>query len=450
MKYVFAAVFAGLLLLSVVAWKIQPAPGAEGKIPLVWVSDDNPVRRGQIALFNKLFPEYDLRLDPTPSGMEKVIVQCLAGVGPDLFDCYDGYQLAAYVRSGIAWDVTESLHRAGIDPARDVWKAAQPIFIQRGRVYGHATNVAVNALFFHKDIFDQAGVPYPHGTMTWEEFLPLARRMTVRDSRGRAQRFGLMLDWDNNWPQFVFQWGGRFYTPDGTRCILDSPQAIAGIQFLHDLIYKHHVMPTPVEEASIATQGGWGSGALTFFGGKKGAMALGGRWWLCSLREYPGLKLGAVACPDGPARVYRGYGRATLINSKSPRRQHALRFLQYLASKPYNDLINHQADALAPVVRYNYTPEYLHDPAYPQEDFNAVWRDVLQRGIPDEVSPFINGQRAARIMKKQLDLVKNDQKPVAEALRTAAREINAEIPKALARDPELRARYDELTRGRRP
>lgn len=449
MKLVFGGVFLGLILLSVVAWKIQPEPGAEGKIPLVWVSDDNPARREQIRLFNRLHPQYELRLDPTNTGMEKVIVQSLAGVGPDLFDCYDGFQLSAYVKSGIAWDVTEPLKQAGIDVYKDVWPAVHPNIIHEGRVYGFPTNAAVNAVWFNKDIFDRYHLPYPQGPWTWEEFIPLAQRLTVRDEKGRIEHFGFFCDWWN-WQQFVLQWGGRLYTEDGTRCIVDSPEAIAGVQFLQDLIYKYHVMPSPVEEAAMATQGGWGTGTITFFGAGKGAMALGGRWWLCSLRSYQGLRLGAVECPHGPYRVFRGYGRATLINSKSPRRQHALEFLKYEAAKPYNDLINQQADALAPVIRFCFTPEYLHDPAFPQEDFNAVWRDVMKFGVPDQISPFINGQRASRILNRQLDLVKNNQKTARAALETAAREINAEIQKTLERDPPLRLRYERLTSGGKP
>jgi multiple sugar transport system substrate-binding protein len=449
MKRVFGGVFLGLILLSVVAWKIQPDLGQEGKIPLVWVSDDNPARREQIRLFNRLYPQYDLRLDPTNTGMEKVIVQSLAGVGPDLFDCYDGFQLSAYVKSGIAWDVTEPLQGAGIDVHKDLWPAVHPNILHEGRVYGFPTNAAVNAVWFNKDIFDKYHLPYPKGPWTWEEFIPLAQRLTVRDEKGRIEHFGFLCDWWN-WPQFVLQWGGKLYTDDGTRCIVDSPEAVAGVQFLQDLIYKYHVMPSPVEEAAMATQGGWGTGTITFFGAGKGAMALGGRWWLCSLRDYRGLRLGAVECPHGPYRVFRGYGRATLINSKSPRRWQALDFLKYEASKPYNDLINHQADALAPVIRFCFTPEYLHDPAFPQEDFNAVWRDVMKFGVPDQISPFINGQRASRILNKQLDLVKNNQKTAQAALETAAREINAEIQKTLEQDPQLRLRYEQLTSGRKP
>ena len=70
----------------------------------------------------------------------------------------------------------------------------------------------------------------------------------------------------------------HLYTEDGTRCVVDSPQVLAGVQFMHDLIYRYRVMPGPVEEAAMATQGGWGSGTITLFGGAKAAMALGGRW----------------------------------------------------------------------------------------------------------------------------------------------------------------------------
>jgi hypothetical protein len=52
-----------------------------------------PFRRAQIAPFNAQYPELNLVLDPNNYEMQKVIVQSLAGVGPDLFDCYNGFQL---------------------------------------------------------------------------------------------------------------------------------------------------------------------------------------------------------------------------------------------------------------------------------------------------------------------------------------------------------------------
>ena len=105
---------------------------------------------------------------------------------------------------------------------------------------------------------------------------------------------------------------------------------------------------------------------------------------------------------------------------------------------------------LAPVIRFAYTPGYLRDPDYPNEDFNAVWRDVMRYALADQTSPFINGQRATRILDKQLDLVKNGQKTAAAALTSAARQINDEIRQAVEADPSLRQRYaSALRRARR-
>ena len=41
-------------------------------------------------------------------------------MGPDLFDNYDPSQLDSYVRSGVAWDLTEELRKRNLDPARVV------------------------------------------------------------------------------------------------------------------------------------------------------------------------------------------------------------------------------------------------------------------------------------------------------------------------------------------
>ena len=451
MKHLFVILFVALVGLSAVAWAIQPRADRGGRTPLVWMSDDNPARREQIALFNRANPAYALDLDVNTAGMEKMIVQSIAEVGPDLFDCYNGFQLSTYVRSGIAWDVTDELAEAGIDLRRDVWPATHPIILYEGRAYGFPTNVGANAIWFNKEIFDRLGIPYPKkGPWEWErDFVPLAQKLTVRDAAGRIVHFGYLQDsW--NWQQFLIQWGGRLYTDDGTRCIVDSPEGCAAMQFMQDLIYKHHVMPSPAEEAALATQGGWGSGSITFFGGGKGAMALGGRWWLCTLRNYKCLRLGAVESPHGPRRVFWGYGRATLVNRNSPRRQDALAFLRYMAAKGYNDLVNHQADAIAPVIRYCQTQEYLHDPEYPEEDFNDVWRDIMAYAVPEQVSPFVNGNVATRIFTKQVDLLLAGQKTGAEAMRAAAAAVNAEIRKEVQRDPALRQRYERLAGGVAP
>ncbi len=383
--------------------------------------------------------------------MEKIIVQSLAGVGPDCFDCYTPVQAVAYVRSGIAWDITDELAKMGIDVRKETWAAVHPDCILDGRVYGFPVNAAVNAIWYHKDLLAAAGVTLPKGAWTWKQMVPLAEKLTNRDADGHVTQWGLFVDWDSNYKQFILQWGGHLYTKGGTQSTIDSPECIAAVQFMHDLIYRYKVSPRPGDEEAMSTAGGWGSAAgssMTFFGAKKGAMALGGRWWLCRLREkdFSNLQLGAVESPYGKIHKFLGYGKATMINRNSPHRYDALKFLAYLHSEPYNKLINHEADGVCPVKKYVQGDDFLHDPDYPKEDFNEVWRDAMEVAVPEESSPFINGSVADRHIKKQLDLIRSNSKPVAAALHDAAAIINETIAENIKRSPELRERYEKLTK----
>ncbi|MGI8905966.1 MAG: extracellular solute-binding protein [Candidatus Sumerlaeaceae bacterium] len=443
MKSLFSIGLAVLTALSVLAWAMKPRAPKDGRTHMIWMADDAPARREQLALFHRQNPDCAISLDPsTPDMASKVVIQCLAGVGPDILCAFDGFQVLGYVRSGIAWDVTDQLAALGIDMKQDVWPAAECTFRVGDRVFGFPCNAAADAVWFNKDILDKLGVQYPTGPWTWEQFVPFAQRLVQRDAQGKIVCYALAFDWIQQWRLFVIQWGGHFYSADGTRCVTDSPEVIAATQFMHDLVYKYHVTPNPNEELAIATQGGWGAGIMTLFGESKSAMAVGGRWWLVRLREIKGLRLGAVECPHAKRRVFYGYGKSIIINKSSPRREQALRFMQYMASKEYNQLINHQADAVGPVKKYSYTDDFLHDPDYPDEDFNTVWREVMNHTEQEAVSPFIDAVQAYGWLNKQIDLVKINQKSAADAMRQLAAQINAQIQENIANNPDLKREYD--------
>lgn len=449
MKRPFIGILIGLAILSGVAWWLKPRAMQDGKTILTWCSDDNPARRDQVALFNRLHPQYTLRLDPGNSTLEKVIVQSKAGVGPDLFDSYAVFQSSAFIRAGIAWDVTDRLKEAGIDVTNDVWRTMHPYLMYDGRTYGFPRNVAADAVFCNRDLFERNGVPFPKERLGPEEFLALAKRLTVRDADGRIKHFGFMFStWQ--WQFFMHQWGGRLYSADGTRCEADCPETVAAMQYMRDLIWKHNVSPTPDQESSMATSGGWGSGAMTWFGGGRTAMALGGRWWRCLLRnktQYPDLRYGVVEAQFGPYRKYMGYGGGVMINRFSPRREQALEFLKYMAGREYNELINHQADGIGPVKRYADTELFLHDPDYPDEQDNQVWREVTACAEPQQTSLFINGAVTERIMSEQIDLLRNNHKSAEDAMKSAAAQINAEIGRNLQKSEALKEKYDRIRAG---
>jgi len=128
----------------------------------------------------------------------------------------------------------------------------------------------------------------------------------------------------------------------------------------------------------------------------------------------------------------------------SPRREQALDFMIYMTGQPYNELINHQADAMGPMKKFTETDLFLQDPAFPDEDYNQVWRDVMAHSEPRETSEFINGTVADRIVGEQLDLVRNNQKTAEAAMKTAAQQINSHIEKNVRKFKTMKTRYDAL------
>jgi multiple sugar transport system substrate-binding protein len=447
MKATLVAALLGLILLSWAAWRTQPPAPPPGVTPIVWVSDANPVRQEQMDLFNKTHRNLRLELDSNTSGSEKVIVQAIGGVGPDVFDCYTSVDFDAYRRAGIAWDVTDELAARGIDVKTDVWPVAFPSLLdENGRVYGVPCNVGHTGIWFNKDMFDEARVSYPKGSWTTKEFLSVAQRLTKRNAQGRVTQYGLLMDpW--SWRALMPAFKATIYSPDGTRCVMDAPQNVELITFFRDLMHKYKVAPTPIEESSMAAAGGWATGPMTLFGARRGAMALGGRWWLATLRARTDLKLGAVEPPYRYARAWAGNGRIAVINQRSPRKKQALEFLVFLASREYNQLLNDQADGLAAFKKFCQGPRFETNPDYPNEDYNEVWKEVTARAVAEDTSPFVATRLANRLIDVQVDLVRANQKSPEAAMRDATAQVNAEIARSIEKDPKLKRLYEERLRN---
>lgn len=445
MKYLFLAIFLGLVGLSAVAWMMTPRADASGKKTIVWATDDNPRRRQQIALFNQLHPEYDLRIDPQSGGLQKVVTQSLARVGPDVFDGNIS-QLSVLRDAGLLYDATDALKARGVT-LDQVWPLGQKAISIDGRVFAYPCNVGTDAIWFHKDVFEAEGVPFPpDSNWRWEDFLETAQRLTKRDAGGRPLRFGIL---GLNWQDLMYSNGGRIFTPDGRKCVLDSPQAIDGLQKWLDLQLKYRVMPSPVEAASLSTQGGWGSGTITLFKDKRAAMAAGGRWWLCMLRDmkdaegrFP-LNLGVAEKPLTKYRRFVGYSRVAFVNATSKHPERGVEFLAFLAGNEYSDQINRDADALPGRISASDRPAYNHDPNAGRDGGSSpAWKRLTGDGICSEESPYISSTQVWLAINRQVDLARNGVKNAEEALRQATIDVNEEIQRAISRDPGLRARYD--------
>ena len=256
---------------------------------------------------------------------DKLQTGIAGGDAPDVF-AMDGPLFPDYQSRDVLLDLKPYIDRSGYDLGQLADQAVKDFTIEGGGQFGLPRDLNVIALFYNKKMFDDAGIPYPDDTWDWDKLVAVAGQLTKDTSGdGKPDQWGFYTetsDMENYWSSLVWQAGGDILAPDGKSIALDSDQAVEGLQFLQDLIYKHKVMPEPTLFAEVGDA----------FEQGKAAMEANGSW-LVATHLAAGIDLGIAPLPKGPA------GRFTSINptgavvykgTKNP--DAAWEFVKYLAS----------------------------------------------------------------------------------------------------------------------
>lgn len=170
------------------------------------------------------------------------------------------------------------------------------------------------------------------------------------------------------------------------------------------------------------------------------------RWALIRLRVQGDLPLRVVEpMNSGYSNTEFSCGMVSVYTgSKHP--VEAVRFLQFLASEPFNLLIARSGDSLPPVPKYVHTEEFLHPANHPnewaaQEVFTRVAPEI---GIATARSPFVISGVVYRTDTQIAQSVIAGQLTPEEAGREHAALLNAEIARSIRSNDKLRTRYEDL------
>jgi len=120
----------------------------------------------------------------------------------------------------------------------------------QGSLRGLPSSGQVGVLYYNKDLFDQAHVPYPTPDWTWDDMVRMAKQLTRDfDGDGVIDQYGLQLEQVYRLPFIVYP--GQFADPEWRTARLDTPAVAAILERYRDLIYKDKVMPTPTASAEL-------------------------------------------------------------------------------------------------------------------------------------------------------------------------------------------------------
>jgi multiple sugar transport system substrate-binding protein len=228
-----------------------------------------------------------------------------AGAASDIF-WLNHPNAVTYVPSGLILDLTDfNLDMSGFVPA-----LYEP-FVSEGRLYGVAVFFDTIALFYNKDLFDEAGVPYPpHRGWTWDEFRDAARQLTqVEGNEVMVYGAAFTASLQSGSSNFIRQNGGEFLSDDRTRFHFDSPEILEALRYWHDMIWVDGVALNPAEP-------GWGN----FFLNGMSAMEINGMWRVSTNYEYLEDRLGVAHLPmrSREANTFHSVAHVASASTQNP------------------------------------------------------------------------------------------------------------------------------------
>jgi multiple sugar transport system substrate-binding protein len=425
-------VVAGVLLMIALGIYLVATskPDAGGKTIIRWVVDPNPIRKEQIALFESKHSDIHV-INDDGADSQKLLTQIAGDVPPDLMALYDPQTIRLFAKNDILMDLTPYVDKYHI-PADNLYPGLDPYVHFQGKVVGIPENCGPYILFYNKKLFREAGVPYPKSGWTWDECIQAAKKLTkyeVVDGRQIPTQKGLYID-NSNWWFFIWMYGGKLFSPDGKKCLMDSPEVKKGIQYWADMRLKYHIMPTTSEAASMAPTGSWGSDALLFRESKV-AMMLSGRWMIIQYREQKDLDWDVVSAPHGPNRVTVLASKSYAIPKTCRHKDAALKFISHLLQMDNQLLVSNYGDGMPVLTDPRIIKAFQYNPQYPTETNNRVHVDEMKYARVQEYSPYINNLDTNAIMTTELDRMWLGEQSSDDACDAIASQVNAMIRRNL-------------------
>lgn len=407
-----------------------PAPAADGEIVQLvyqdWRTDWFPgMAQEMLDEFHRLHPNIRVFYTPDPEDVPGEMPAIFeAGTAPDVVNgCCDFFP--AWAQAGYLLDLRPYVER-DLDPALIAeWDEAQyrSFFTTSGVQYALPKYHGALAIYYNKDMFDAAGVPYPTDDWTYDDYQAAMSALTAdTDGDGATDVWGSTLDPIYDRVQIhVNSFGGHYANPaDPADCVLDEPAAVAALDWLRARIWNDHTMATTLDLNRVETRRAFWEGQV--------AMVEDGSWALKDILANADFRVGVAPFPIGPA------GHATLsttdgfaISASTPHPEQAWELMKFLIGNEYG-LAMAEANFLQPA-RVSLVEEWADFVAadFPEKaaDLNlAAFADGQLKGYSVTAEVFANmlGVRAATDAAFE-DILTLGQAQPAERLQQACQEI---------------------------
>lgn len=322
------------VMTSYAAAQTSPAACEE---PLLFTYWGSPAERdavgSMITSFNESHPDVQVKGQHIPDNyVEKISTMLAANDFPDVAYLEAAANMFPLAEAGRLMDLSPLLQS-------DQERLENTAFTYgKDKVAALYVAPEILLLYYNKAAFDEAGADYPPAkameAWTWDEFVTVAKKLT-KDRNGNdatspdfdpnsIDTYGLSFPtWWFGYLAFIYSNGGQFANEEGTKLLLNQPEAVEVLQKMQDLIYVDHVAPTPTQSAAFPS-------ADVMMQSGKVAMTLDGQWKVLDFSQLASLSwsMGVLPKFEEPVTLVVSGGAGVSADTVCP--EQALEFLEYL------------------------------------------------------------------------------------------------------------------------
>lgn len=275
--------------------------------------------------------------------------------------------------------------------------------------YGIPKDWDLGALWYNKEIFDEAGVDYPTNDWTWNDMVEAARKIKESNIEG-VWPMAAPADTQTIVYDTIPQAGGYVINEEKTKSGYDSPEAIEGVKVWVDLIE---------EELSPNLQTLEDTKPVELFKAGKLAMVIEATWNVPEFMQDDNIKdkIDIVQYPYVKERAVTIHGLSYCMPKSSADNEAAKDFLAYLASPEINDLWAESGTVIP--ANENSLDKWLN--SYPDVNLKA-FTDQLQYS---HIYPYSKNTSVWNAYEaEELKLIWSGSKTVEEGLKDLATQMN--------------------------
>lgn len=317
----------------------EESAGANGEVVLTWLvrSDPNLIEweHRVIDAFEEENPGIRVQLQTIPQGEidQKLQTMIAGGNVPDVWSPnWADSGFGSYYAMGALKDLSPFLEEEP-DVLDGIDETLTDVYEMEDGVYGIPILSMGSFLYYNRDLFDEAGVPYPptdwnDESWDYDAMIDAAQAITQNDLPPTQRVYGVLDEDSPNKNAWAF--GGDFFADEdyetGTLSepvVTENPRNREAIQQRSDLINLHEVMPPQSEIAALQQL------SDPFLSGRVGMVMKGG--W--GTRQYANTDLnwGLAAYPyTNEERQISLYVDPWSISEGSKHPEEAWEFLKFL------------------------------------------------------------------------------------------------------------------------